>query len=270
MKTTTSAWALITGASGGIGKEFASQLARSGWNLVLASRSLDKLETLRGELLTMRQDASFRVEVIPTDLSQPGAAKSLHQACLDRGLPIELLVNNAGAGLFGECTALESAALDAMLNLNIHSLTTLCALFGKDMQARRSGSILNVGSFAGNQGTPYFAAYAASKSYVLYFSLAIRAELAPYGVRVTCLQPGYVATAFDANAGIASPKYLKFSARNSLPPQAVAKAGLKALARNKPWHIPGFLNRIGAAFFGLLPISWPPRLMKHAIDGMKT
>ena len=269
MKKNTSAWALVTGASGGIGREFACQLAAQGWNLVLASRGRDKLEALAAELLASRKEDDFRVEVIPADLSQPAAAAALHQAVRAKALAIDLLVNNAGAGMFGPLVDCEPVAIEAMLQLNVQALTSLCILFGKDMAARGSGSILNVGSFAGNQATPYFAPYAASKSYVLYFSLALRAELAPRGVRVTCLEPGYVSTAFDANAGIESARYLKFSESNSLPPAAVARAGLKAMSRNRPWYIPGFANKFGAAFFGLLPITWPPRIMKSVLDGMK-
>jgi short-subunit dehydrogenase len=269
MKTTTSAWALVSGASGGIGREFARQLARSGWNLVLVSRGREKLEALRAELLAERADPAFRVEVLPADLSQPGTAAAVHQACAGKGIAVELLVNNAGAGMFAPIVECDPAAMENMLQLNVQSLTSMCILFGRDMAERGHGSILNVGSFAGNQATPYFAPYAASKSYVLQFSLAIREELAAKGVRVTCLEPGYVSTDFDANAGIVNPKYLKFSEANSLPAATVARVGLRAMARNKAWRIPGLANRIGAAFFGILPATLPPKIMKSFVDGMK-
>ena len=193
--------ALVTGASGGIGREFAFQLARCGWKLLLVGRSTERLEETRRGLGGAAADGSV---AIVADLSEPGAGVALHEYCIKRSYEVELLVNNAGAGLFGESSELLAKKVEAMLGLNILALTSLCALFGKDMKAKAGGRILNVGSLAGNFALPYFASYAASKSYVLSYSLALRAELRASGVSVCCLLPGYVRTAFDGSAGISA------------------------------------------------------------------
>lgn len=170
--------ALVTGASGGIGAEFARALSREGWRLVLAGRNAERLESVRAGLQGPRAKEAIALQA---DLSEPGAGERLHRACREGGLEVDLLVNNAGSGLLGQSADLPPAALEAMAALNVTALTVLSSLFGRDMRDRGSGRILNVGSFAGLNATPYFAAYAATKSYVLSFSLALRAELKPRG-----------------------------------------------------------------------------------------
>jgi len=205
---------------------------------------------------------------LQADLSEPGAGERLHRACREGGLEVDLLVNNAGSGLLGQSADLPPAALEAMAALNVTALTVLSSLFGRDMRDRGSGRILNVGSFAGLNATPYFAAYAATKSYVLSFSLALRAELKPRGVGVTCLLPGYVRTNFDAAAGIRSAKYLAFSERNAMDAADVARIGLRALARGRAWTVAGARNRLAATVLGLLPRAAAPALMKASLDGL--
>ncbi|PKL22987.1 MAG: hypothetical protein CVV47_17080 [Spirochaetae bacterium HGW-Spirochaetae-3] len=256
-------YALVTGASGGIGKEFATRLAADGWAVVLVGRNSTTLEAVKTGLAGANANAAV---VLPCDLSVPGAAERLYAACAEKGLSIELLVNNAGSGVFGESLDLAPAALEAMVNLNVSALTNLCALFGRDMKARGSGRILNVGSFAGLNATPYFASYAATKSYVNAYSLALRAELKDSGVVVTCLLPGYVRTSFDANAGIVSEAYVKFSNANSLGAEEVADIGLEALSRGKASVIAGTRNKFAAFLFGLLPRTAPPAIMKPFLD----
>lgn len=256
-------YALVTGASGGIGKEFAGKLAAEGWAIVLVGRNEGRLEAVRAGLSGANASASV---VVPCDLSQPGAAGRLYRACAELGLSVDLLVNNAGSGVFGDSLSQSPEAVEAMINLNVSALTNLCALFGRDMKARGSGRILNVGSFAGLNATPYFASYAASKSYVLDYTLALRAELSGSGVVVTCLLPGYVRTDFDDNAGIESEAYRKFSRSNSLGAEEVADIGLAALERGKAWTIAGARNRLAAFFFGLLPRTAPPAIMKLFLD----
>lgn len=258
-------YALVTGASGGIGKEFAQRLAEEGWAIVLTGRNTAKLEAVKAALKGANASNSV---VIPCDLSVAGAAERLHAACVERGLSVDLLVNNAGSGVFGSSLELEPADIEAMVNLNVSALTNLCALFGKDMKARGTGRILNVGSFAGLNATPYFAAYAATKSYVLNYSLALRAELKPAGIIVTCLLPGYVRTDFDDNAGIENPKYKNFSNANSMDADSVAAVGLKALDRGKPFVIAGARNLLAACFFGLLPKTAAPAIMKKFLDSL--
>lgn len=257
--------ALVTGASGGIGAEFARILSKEGWRLVLAGRSAERLESVRAGL---EGPLSGEALAVRADLSEPGAAARLHRACLEAGREVDLLVNNAGSGLLGESADLPPEGIEAMVALNVSALTVLSSLFGRDMRARGRGRILNVGSFAGLNATPYFAAYAATKSYVLSFSLALRAELAPGGVGVTCLLPGYVRTNFDAAAGIRSAKYLAFSERNAMDAAAVAWIGLRALARNSAYEIAGARNKLAAFLLGLLPRAAAPALMKASLDGL--
>lgn len=259
----TDTYTLITGASGGIGKEFALRLSAQGHRLILVGRKLASLEAVRSSLTGPR--AADAVS-IPCDLSLPGAAGRLHAECASRGLSVGFLVNNAGVGVFGPAADMAESAVESMVNLNVTSLSVLCGLFGADMRRRGFGSILNVGSFAGLNATPYFASYAATKSYVLAFSLALRAELAPDGVNVTCLLPGYVRTAFDGNAGIESASYLKFSESNSLSAAQVAEVGIRAAARKKAWTIAGARNKFAAALFRLLPRTAPPTIMKSFLD----
>jgi len=257
--------ALVTGASGGIGAEFARALSREGWRLVLAGRNAERLESVRCGLQGPRAKEAIALQA---DLSEPGAGERLHRACREGGLEVDLLVNNAGSGLLGQSADLPPAALEAMAALNVTALTVLSSLFGRDMRDRGSGRILNVGSFAGLNATPYFAAYAATKSYVLSFSLALRAELKPRGVGVTCLLPGYVRTNFDAAAGIRSARYLAFSERNAMDAADVARIGLRALARGRAWTVAGARNRLAAFLLGLLPRAAAPALMKASLDGL--
>jgi uncharacterized protein len=257
--------ALVTGASGGIGREFALQLSQAGWKLILVGRDRARLGETRLALSGRAAEESVEIQA---DLSDRGSAAVLHEACASRGLAVELLINNAGAGLFGESAGLPVGRVESMLGLNILSLTTLCALFGADMSAKGSGRILNVGSLAGNFALPYFASYAASKSYVLSYSLALRAELRPSGVSVSCILPGYVRTGFDESAGIASPAYRSFSASNGMDAAAVARAGLGALARDRPYAVAGFRNKISSVLSKLIPRSALPALAKPLLDGM--
>ena len=256
-------YALVTGATGGLGREFCSRLCAAGWKVILAGRNADRLESARAALKGPR---SAEAMVIAADLSEPGAAGKLADSLEAKGLEVGLLVNNAGFGLFGPSVSLPSDRVESMIALNVTALTCLCAAFGARMRKRGRGSILNVGSFAGNQATPYFATYAATKSYVLSYSLALRAELAGSGVRVSCLLPGYVRTGFDEAAGIASEGYKSFSRKNSLDAGTVARIGLRCLERNRPYTMAGARNKVAAAAFGLLPRSAPPIVMKSFLD----
>jgi len=135
-------YALVTGASGGIGREFALLLAAAGRTLVLVGRNSGRLEAVKVELAGPRVAETV---VIPCDLSEPGAATRLHASCAKKGLVVDTLINNAGSGLFGHAIDLDPQGIEAMVNLNITSLTNLCSLFGRDMRKRSFGEILNVG-----------------------------------------------------------------------------------------------------------------------------
>ena len=242
-------WALVTGASGGVGKEIAGIMSQKKWNLVLVARSADKLETLKSELAAKNGN---EIKVFACDLSKDNAAHEIFNFCESQNVKIDLLVNNAGAGLYGPSIELGDKAI-GMLKLNVLALTQLCTVFGKDMAERKSGSILNIGSIAGNQPTPFFASYAASKSYVFNYSLALRHELGAYGVNVTCVQPGYIRTQFDNNCGIISEKYKNFSYKNGMTAYAVAKVAVASVLKKKAFVRAGVTNKIAAFVSGLVP-----------------
>lgn len=256
-------FALITGASSGIGRDFALKMAAKGKPVILVGRSIERLEAVKAQLKGLGAEQSLCFSV---DLSKPGSAQELFTLVKTAGLKVNVLINNAGSGLFGACIDADPDQVEAMISLNISSLTNLCTLFGADMSKEGSGKILNIGSFAGLNATPYFAAYAATKSYVLNFSLALRTELASKGVSVTCLLPGYVATAFDDNAGIKSKAYKQFSKTNSLDSNTVAEIGLKALEQGRAYIIAGARNRLAAFFMSMLPKSVAPSIMKLFLD----
>lgn len=257
--------ALITGASSGIGTEFAKILAQKKIDLVIASRNIKKLNEIKKGL---ENTYGIRVDTICSDLSRPGAAKKLHADCMKRKLDIDLLVNNAGTGLFGKLNEQNTDELEAMITLNDLSLTVLCSLFGAQMAKKKNGFILNVGSLVSLMAMPYFASYAASKSYVYNLSIALNRELKKKKVHVTCLLPGYVRTQFDKNSKVKGKGYQAFSEMNTMAPDKVARIGLKALFRKKTIVIAGFRNKFFSIFARLLPKTWTAWLMQTSLDAM--
>ena len=195
-------WALITGATSGIGLEFSKILAAT-YNLILVGRDELKLEKTKQNLLS-KQPAGFdgEIEIICSDLSNPTSAEFIFKECQKRSLNIDVLINNAGVGIFGEHVNLDDSDIMNMLNINMISLTFLCKYFAAEMKKRRAGYILNVASLGAYQPVPWIASYAASKSYVLNFSEALAKELEDYNVSVTCLSPGHTKTQFFKSAGI--------------------------------------------------------------------
>ena len=243
------AYALITGGGHGIGAEFADLLAAEGWNIIITGRNEENLQQTASALASRH---GVRAEVKVHDLSDPEQAHELHRRCEAEGLRVEILINNAGFGLFGRAYEQDLKEVEGMLQLNIVSLTALSTLFAADMKARGSGGLLNIGSLAGRSPMPNFAAYGASKGYVRSFSVALNAELAGSGVHCSCLEPGYVRTDFDTNARIHSARYRAFSRKHGMEPREVARAGVKALKRGKAVAIPGITNRLIAWFSGIV------------------
>ncbi|HZU50857.1 MAG TPA: SDR family oxidoreductase, partial [Sphingomicrobium sp.] len=180
--------ALVTGASAGLGVEFARQLAERGYSLVLAARRRDRLERLARELGDAR--------AVAIDLSGKDAAAKLFANIVEAGEELDLLVNNAGAGLIGAFAALEPSRQRQMIDLNIGALVDLCRAVAPTMIARRSGGIINVASTAAFQPGPKMAVYFATKAFVLSFTEALHEELKPHGVSVSCLCPGPTRTEF--------------------------------------------------------------------------
>jgi uncharacterized protein len=185
--------ALITGASAGLGEEFARQLAQQGADLVLVARSEEKLERLASEL---RQHAGVEVTVIPADLASSDAVQRLISEVNNRGLTINLLVNNAGLGVFENFLDTSMAKQMNQVDVNVRAVVALTHAFVPDMMTSHRGGLINVASAAGFQPLPGAAVYAASKAFVLYFSEALSLELEKTGVRVLAACPGPVATQF--------------------------------------------------------------------------
>ena len=228
--------ALITGASAGLGAEFARQLAKRGHRLVLAARRLDRLDELASEIGNAR--------TIAIDLAKSGSAAKLVDEIEAAGEQIELLVNNAGFGLRGRFAELDAKRQRQMIDLNIGTLTDLCRAVAPQMIERRSGAILNVASTAAFQPGPKMAVYFASKAYVLSFTEALHEELKPHGVKVSALCPGPTKTEFGAVAGFEDNGTFD---RISMDAARVVRVGLDGLDKNKAVVVPGVVNKIGAA-----------------------
>jgi|HubBroStandDraft_1064217.scaffolds.fasta_scaffold10133_3 uncharacterized protein len=239
--------ALITGASSGMGVEFARQLGRRGYAVVLVARRRERLETLASELSAQGGSSV----VIAADLSAAGAAPRLVTELDARGVAPDLLVNNAGVGLYGPVLGHAPDRVASMLRLNIMALTELALLLGRRMAERGSGAILNVSSTSSFQPDPWVAVYGASKAFVTSFSLALGEELAPHGVRVLTFCPGLTRTEFDAVAEVRAARsadWMYMSAEDSV------KVALRALDRGRRLKIAGWMNRLVAFFARRAPL----------------
>ena len=227
---------VITGASSGIGEALAHLFAPEQQTLVLVARRKDKLDSL-AQVLNKKH--GIKVHVIALDLQQVGAAFSLMQAVSDLNLTVDTLVNNAGFGVSGSFAKTDGAKTSAMLQLNVVTLTELSHLVLPTMLERGRGRIMNIASVAAFQPCPYFAAYAASKSYVLSFTEALAAEVASRGVLVTAVCPGSTATEFHEVANTAGSLLEKMAET----PAMVADEAYRALNNGKPVVITGLLNK---------------------------
>lgn len=221
--------ALITGASSGLGAEFARQLAPKGYDLLLTARSQAPLEQLA---TTLHQNHGIRAEVVPLDLAQADAPTQLTDAARDRQMQIDFLVNNAGFGDYGEFASRDRQKQLSMVQLNVTALVDLTYQVLPSMQQRRSGTILNVGSIAGFQPLPYLSVYAASKAFVLSFSEALWVENQDYGVRVFAVCPGPTATNFVANAGMPGGETPASSSQAYASAETVVREALQACDRD--------------------------------------
>ena len=239
MQEVETSWALVTGASSGLGVDLARGLAARHINLVLTARTEALMQRLAEDL---RREHGVEVVVEPIDLSMPGSADALQQRLDQRAIDPGILVNNAGFGLNSAFVAHDPERLRAMLQLNIVSLTELSHAFGRRMAAQGRGHILMVASMAAYQPDPLLAAYGASKAYVLSLGEALHVELAPK-VGVTVLSPGLMDTGFNTVSGFQTPPSLK---RTELPPAKVARIGLDAMFAGKPSVVAGRLNRVMA------------------------
>jgi short-subunit dehydrogenase len=244
--------ALITGASSGIGAEFARALAQRGMNQVLVARSEDKLRALRTEVL--QKHADLRVEVVTADLSQRGAGAGVHARTEQLGLTVDLLVNNAGFGTMGAFGTLPWERERDEIMVNVVGVVELTRLFLPGMLAR-GGGVINVASVAAFQPFPYMAVYGATKAFVLSFSEALAAECRDRGVRILALCPGPVETPFFDHV----PPTDVLRSRDT--PQHVVMAGLKAFDGGRGYYIPRMRDYVLAQMSRLLPRFVLPKVL---------
>lgn len=234
---------LITGASSGIGKEFARIFAEHGFDLVLTARSKDKLDALAAEL---EQLCGVNVTVIAADLSKESEAARLFTEVRERDIHVDQLVNNAGAGKMGDVVDADPQTMLDLIHLNISSVTLLCHFFGSEMKARGSGRILNVSSLGAFIPDPHFNVYGPSKAYELFLSEAVCGELKGTGVTVSCLCPGPTKTNWARNAG-------KADSKTALNPADVARIGFEGMQNGELVIVPTAVFKAERRVMGLLP-----------------
>src|SRR5437764_2572507 len=250
-------WSLITGDASGLGLELAALLAARKVNRVLAARRQEPMEKLASDL---RRKYGVDVLVEAIDLASPGAASRLKSSLEARSVAIDILLNNAGYGLHGDFLETSIERTVDMIQLNITALTELTYLFGREMATRGSGNILLVASLLGFQAVPSYAAYAATKAYVLALGEALNDELRPHGVVVTSLCPGHTATGFDAAAGATASPLLRLL---TMKPRPVAASGIRALLQGKAMVVAGLSNKIAAFSNRLTPRSMQRATMRR-------
>ena len=243
--------ALVTGASAGLGVDFARQLSKRGHRLVLVARRKERLDELARELGNAR--------AVALDLSRKDAAVKLLADLEANGEIVDVLVNNAGFGLIGRFAELDAKRERQMIDLNVATLTDLCRAVAPGMIKRKSGAILNVASTAAFQPGPKMAIYFATKAFVLSLSEALHEELKPHGVKVSCLCPGPTRTEFGDVAGFGGNGVFD---RVAMESAEVVRIGLQALDKNKAVAIAGFVNKVGA-----LSTRFAPRSVVRKIAG---
>ncbi|MEP6502969.1 MAG: SDR family oxidoreductase [Betaproteobacteria bacterium] len=247
MSTTNDSWVLITGASGGFGEEFARQYAARGHALVLVARRLERLQAVAASL---RQKHGIQVVVEQADLSDLAAVGQLHARLRDKGIAIDILINNAGHGLQGPFLDAPLDAALAMVQLDIASLTAMTRLFGQDMRQRGHGKILLVASLLSYYGVINMAVYGAAKAYVLRLGEALHREMKKDGVVVTSLCPGMSDTGFAQ----AAQQKLTFALKAlMMKPEPVVRAGIRALHAGRISVVPGFSNKWAVAMVWATP-----------------
>jgi short-subunit dehydrogenase len=228
--------ALITGASSGIGAEFARQLAASGMDVILVARRADRLEELSREV---EDKSGVNCHVIVSDLSRPGAPEEVFRQTEAKGLAVEWLVNNAGFGTNGRFETLPLEREIEEIQLNVAALVALARLYVPGMVARGRGHIVNLGSVGSFVPTPYMATYSATKAFILSFSEALATELSGKGVKVLALCPGATRTEFQTVAGVSEsvPDFTYMTA------EAVVRLAINAARSGKRTLVPGWMNK---------------------------
>jgi uncharacterized protein len=244
--------ALVTGASSGLGVDFARQLAALGCNLVLVARREDLLKKVQTELL----QCGIKVAIVTLDLGTPEAPQALYDLMRLQGLAVDVLVNNAGFGLFGKDLHLPWPKTRQMLQLNMLALTELTRLFARDMVKRGNGHILQIASTGAYQPTPTYAAYAATKAYVLSYGEALNYELRGTGVSCTVVSPGVTATEFLQVSG---QKPTWYQRRTMMSSADAARIGIRKMLARRSSAVIGLFN-----WFAAFSVRFTPRSMAAA------
>ena len=249
-------YALVTGASRGIGRAIALELARRGYDLLLVARSEDQLTTLAQAIGDTHQR---QARVLALDLAAPDAAAAVAAWAQAQTDQLAVLVNNAGYGLWGRFEQLGLAEQQNMLQLNMHLPVALTHALLPALHRAPKGYILHVASTAAYQAVPSLALYAASKAFLLSFSRGLRYELKPSNISVSCLSPGATTTGFADRAGMGTE--LQATANKvSMTPDAVAQAAVAALLAGEAEIIPGLLNKVSAGLTSVVPKSIVERI----------
>lgn len=251
--------ALITGASSGLGREFAKILAAEKYNLVIVARNEDKLKKTASQL---EADYGIDVEVISADLSDYHSAEQIYNKVSRMGIAIDILINNAGSGHHGLLFNTDPRIAADTINLNVTSLTLITNYFLKDMVRRKSGKVLNVSSLGAFQPDPFYAVYGATKAYDLLFTESLAGELEGTGVTVSALCPGPTKTEFASRSG-------KNDASFAMDAKTVAMAGYKGMQKGKLVIIPSLKYKLEVFGIRLLPPKTATRIIRNWQDSLK-
>lgn len=252
---------LITGASNGIGMEFARLFAKDGYNLVLVARSKDRLSELGYSLQDQYQ--LQQVTIIQSDLSEPESPQEIYDLLKQKGIQVDVLVNNAGAGIHGFFHETDLDRELEIIQLNIASVVHLTKLFLKEMVARNDGKILNVASIVSFMPGPLMAVYSASKAFILSFTEALQNELKDTGVTVTALCPGTTDTYFFKRADA---ERTRAANGPKSDPADVAKEGYTALMKGETRVVSGIMNKVQAGVTNLIPDSALASTMRYQME----
>ena len=241
-------YALVTGASSGIGRHISGELAKRGYSIMAVSNQSAQLDDLKSEI-----EKRYPVSVLTysLDLAKPSAAKELFDYCESNALEIEVLVNNAGILVYGDVVSVDYVQAVNILQLHVNTPALLCRLFGEKMVQKRNGYILNVSSISAVMPFPVISLYGPTKTFLRAFTRALRSEMKPYNVKVTCLLPGATHTSLYDTRKINISLSMKL--RIMKKADGVARSGVKALFAGKAEAVPGLLNKSVVLLFPLLP-----------------
>ncbi len=264
MKNTIKGYALITGGTSGIGYELARCCAKDGYDLILVARSYDTLQNVSSEL---QKEFNVKVEILSVDLMIPGAARKIYDHFSNLNQHIEILINDAGQGYWGQFIETDLDREIDIIHLNVISLISLTKYYLKDMVKKGSGKILNVASSLSKTPAPYMSVYGATKSFVWAFTEALIQEVKDSGVTLTALHPGATDTDFFHKAE-AENSY-EYNETTLYTPEEVAKAGYEGMMHGTDRVIPGIKNKLQGMMGAFLPDTAVAKNMQHHMEESK-